>query len=49
MVVSGMAPVPSLREAWIGFVAAVTILIVFVYCGYLTYKYRQAPQGDAPA
>ena len=46
VVVFGLLSVPSLSEVWPAFLAAATILTVFVYCGYLTYKYRQAPSGD---
>ena len=47
VVVFGLLSVPSLSEVWPAFLAAVTILTVFVCCGYLTYKYRQAPQENA--
>jgi len=49
VLVFGLLSLPSLSEVWPATVAAATIFIVFVYCGYLTYKYRQAPQEDAPA
>jgi ABC-type branched-subunit amino acid transport system substrate-binding protein len=47
VVVFGCLSVPGISEIWPAFVATVTILAAFAWCGYLIYSRRQATPGES--